>query len=110
MIPLNEIWLGIVAFMAALINGAVGYGFSSIVTPIAILWYSNKVLNPALVIVEVAVNLALLTRERKYIRQTWPRARSVVWTLLPGVILGTAGLTYLAVNDVKLSCTSCCCR
>jgi uncharacterized protein len=102
MIPLDEIWLGIVAFAAALVNGAVGYGFSSIVTPIAILWYSNKVLNPALVVVEVAVNLALLTRERKYAKATWPRARPVVLTLLPGIILGTAGLTYLAVNDVKL--------
>ncbi|MGA7862083.1 MAG: sulfite exporter TauE/SafE family protein [Thermoplasmata archaeon] len=102
MIPLNEIGLGLVALGAALVNGAVGYGFSSIVTPIAILWYSNKVLNPALVIVEVAVNLALLTRERKYARLTWPRARPVILTLLPGIILGTAGLTYLAVNDVKV--------
>ena len=100
--PLSAIWLAIVALGAALVNGAVGYGFSSIITPIAILWYSNKVLNPALVIVEVTVNLALLTRERKYIRHTWPRARPVVLTLLPGILLGTAGLAYLAVNDVKL--------
>jgi uncharacterized protein len=99
---LNDIWLGLVALAAALVNGAVGYGFSSIVTPIAILWYSNKVLNPALVIVEVVVNLALLTRERRHLRATWPRAKPVILTLLPGVILGTAGLTYLAVNDVKL--------
>jgi uncharacterized protein len=101
-IPINEIWLALVAFGAALVNGAVGYGFSSITTPIAILWYSNKVLNPALVIVEVGVNVALLVRERKYARGTWPRARPVVLTLLPGIVLGTAGLAYLAVNDVKL--------
>lgn len=100
--PLSAFWLAIVALGAALVNGAVGYGFSSIITPIALLWYSNKVLNPGLVIVEVAVNLALLARERKYIRPTWPRARPVVLTLLPGILLGTAGLTYLAVNDVKL--------
>ena len=100
--PFTNLWLAITAFGAAVTNGAVGYGFSSIVTPIAILWYSNKVLNPALVIVEVAVNLALLFRERSYIRATWSRARPVVLTLFPGVVLGTAGLTYLAVNDVKL--------
>ncbi|HYK94037.1 MAG TPA: sulfite exporter TauE/SafE family protein [Thermoplasmata archaeon] len=100
--PLTSIWLAFLAFGAALINGAVGYGFSSIVTPIAILWYSNKVLNPALVMVEVGVNLTLLVRERQYIRHTWSRARPVVTTLLPGVILGTIGLTYLAINDVKL--------
>ncbi|HTS32972.1 MAG TPA: sulfite exporter TauE/SafE family protein [Thermoplasmata archaeon] len=99
---LNSLWLSILALGAALINGGIGYGFSSIITPVAILWYSNKVLNPALVIVEVVVNVALLTRERRYIRSTWSRARPVISTLLPGVILGTVGLTYLAVNDVKL--------
>ncbi|MCI4372183.1 MAG: sulfite exporter TauE/SafE family protein [Thermoplasmata archaeon] len=102
MIPINNLWLALLAFGAAIINGAVGYGFSSTVTPIAILWYSNKVLNPALVIVEVVVNIALLTRERKHISATWARARPVVLTLLPGVILGTIGLAYLAVNDVKV--------
>jgi len=102
MITPNELWLAILALGAAVINGAVGYGFSSTVTPIAILWYSNKVLNPALVIVEVVVNIALLVRERRHIRSTWPRAKPVASTLLPGVILGTLGLEYLAVNDVKL--------
>lgn len=99
---LNTIWLAVLALGAALINGGIGYGFSSIITPVAIFWYPNKVLNPALVIVEVVVNLALLLRERRYVRATWPRARSVIPTLLPGVVLGTLGLTYLAVNDVKL--------
>jgi len=102
MIPMSSIWLALLAFGAAVVNGAVGYGFSSTVTPIAILWYSNKVLNPALVIVEVVVNVALLTRERKHIAATWSRARPVVTTLLPGVILGTIGLAFLAVNDVKV--------
>jgi uncharacterized protein len=98
----SSIWLGIVAFGAAVANGAVGYGFSSIITPIAIFWYSNKVLNPALVLVEVAVNLTLLFRERGHIRETWPRARPVVTTLYPGIVLGTLGLTFIAVTDVKL--------
>jgi uncharacterized protein len=102
MIPINDLWLAILAFGAAIVNGAVGYGFSSTVTPIGILWFSNKLLNPALVIVEVVVNIALLTRERRHIVATWPRARPIVWTLLPGVILGTIGLAYLSVNDVKL--------
>jgi uncharacterized membrane protein YfcA len=100
--PLSNIWLAVTALAAALINGAVGYGFSSVLTPIAIFWYSNKILNPALVIVEVAVNVTLLIRERKHIRATWSRANPVITTLLPGVILGTVGLTVLAVNDVKL--------
>ena len=100
--PFTQLWLGFLALGAALVNGAVGYGFSSIVTPVALLWYSNKVLNPALVMVEVGVNLTLLIRERHYIRHTWHRARPVVSTLFPGVVLGTIGLTYLAINDVKV--------
>ncbi|HEV2318074.1 MAG TPA: sulfite exporter TauE/SafE family protein [Thermoplasmata archaeon] len=99
---LSTFWLGLLAFGAAVVNGAVGYGFSSIITPVAILWYSNKILNPALVMVEVAVNVTLLIRERRYIGRTWHRARPVVTTLLPGVVLGTIGLVYIAVNDVKV--------
>lgn len=101
--PYSTIWLALLALGAALVNGAVGYGFSSIVTPVAILWYSNKILNPALVIVEVVVNVTLLLRERRKIRATWGVAKPVVATLLPGVILGTIGLTYLAINDVKVT-------
>jgi uncharacterized membrane protein YfcA len=99
---LSNIWLAIVALGAATINGAIGYGFSSIVTPIALLWFSNKILNPALVSVELLVNVTLLFRERAFIPATKGRALPVVKTLLPGVILGTFGLTYLAVNDVKV--------
>jgi uncharacterized protein len=99
---ISDLWLAIVALGAAIVNGAIGYGFSSIVTPIGLLWFSNKVLNPALVSVELLVNLTLLFRERAYISVTKARALPVVLTLLPGVILGTVGLTYLAVNDVKV--------
>lgn len=97
----NALYLALLALGAALINGGIGYGFSSIITPIAIFWYPNKVLNPALVLVEVAVNLALLVRERRHVRATWPRARPLIVTLWPGVLLGTLGLTFLAINDVK---------
>jgi uncharacterized protein len=99
---LSSIWLAIVALGAATINGAIGYGFSTIVTPIALLWFSNKVLNPAVVTVELLVNVALLFRERAFIGATKGRAMPVVATLLPGVLLGALGLSYLAVNDVKV--------
>ena len=99
---LSSIYLAIVALGASIINGAIGYGFSSIVTPIALLWFSPKVLNPAVVSVEVLVNIALLIRERAYIPATKGRALPVVLTLLPGVVIGTVGLSYLAVNDVKV--------
>lgn len=100
--PILVLWLALLSVGAAIVTGAVGYGFSSIVTPIGVLWFSNRLLNPALVIVELAVNGVLLFRERGSIRAVWPRSRSVVSTLLPGVLLGTLGLTALAINDVKL--------
>ena len=68
------------ALAAALINGAVGYGFSSVLTPIAIFWYSNKILNPALVIVEVVTRWALPIRELKHIRAERENARDPVIT------------------------------
>ena len=98
----SSLWLAIVALGASTINGAIGYGFSSIVTPIALLWFSNKVLNPGVVTVELLVNVTLLIRERAYIPATKDRALPVVKTLLPGVLLGTLGLSYLVVNDVKV--------
>ena len=100
---ISYIWLAVVALGAAIVNGAIGYGFSSIITPIGLLWFSNKVLNPALVSVELLVNLNLLFRERAYIPATKARALPVVGTLFPGVLVGTIGLTYLAVNDVKVA-------
>ena len=36
------------------VNGALGYGFSSLTVPVALLLYSSRVLSPALVLVEVA--------------------------------------------------------
>lgn len=99
---LPDIWLALVALGAAIINGAIGYGFSSIITPIGVLWFSNKLLNPALVSVELLVNVTLLYRERAFISVTKARALPVIRTLLPGVILGTVGLTFLAVNEVKV--------
>ena len=99
----SDLYLALVALFAAIINGAIGYGFSSIVTPVGVLWFSNKLLNPALVSVELLVNVTLLYRERAYISATTARAMPVVKTLLPGVVLGTIGLTYLAVNEVKVA-------
>ena len=99
---LSSVGLLLLALFAAVINGAIGYGFSSIITPVAIFWFPNRILNPALVLVEVGVSAALLVRERRHLRATFPRALPVVSTLLPGVVLGTVGLAYLAVNDVRL--------
>ena len=41
----EAIALVLITFIGATVNGALGYGFSSITVPIALLFYTNRVLN-----------------------------------------------------------------
>ncbi len=75
---------------AAVVNGALGYGFSSITVPIALLFLTNRVLNPALVPIEVALNAYVLWVNRESLPNVWKRVLPMVIGLLPGVLLGTA--------------------
>src|SRR5437773_1948146 len=49
-----------ITFFAAFVNGALGYGFSSLTVPVALVFYTNRILNPALVLIEVFINLSVL--------------------------------------------------
>src|SRR5262249_55172589 len=49
-----------IAVFAAFVNGAIGYGFSSLTVPLALVFYTNRVLNPAVVVIEVLLNLYVL--------------------------------------------------
>jgi hypothetical protein len=49
-----------IALFAAFVNGAIGYGFSSLTVPVALVFYTNRILNPAVVAVEVLINLYVL--------------------------------------------------
>jgi len=40
-----------IALFAAFVNGALGYGFSSLTVPVALVFYTNRVLTPALVLI-----------------------------------------------------------
>jgi uncharacterized membrane protein YfcA len=39
-----------IALFAAFVNGALGYGFSSLTVPLALVFYTNRILNPAVVL------------------------------------------------------------
>jgi uncharacterized membrane protein YfcA len=80
----------IITLGAAVVNGALGYGFSSITVPLALLFLSNRVLNPALVPIEVALNAYVLWVNRDALPGVWRRVLPIVAGLLPGVVLGTA--------------------
>ena len=84
-----------ITLAAAVVNGALGYGFSSITVPIALLFLSNRVLNPALVLIEVVLNAYVLWNNRDAFANVWRRVLPVVLGLLPGIILGTAILSQV---------------
>jgi uncharacterized membrane protein YfcA len=82
--------LAAITLAAAIVNGALGYGFSSITVPLALLFLTNRVLNPALIPIEVALNAYVLWVNRASLPNVWQRVLPIVIGLLPGVILGTA--------------------
>ena len=59
--------LVLITFVAATVNGALGYGFSSLTVPVALLFYTTRILNPALVLVELVINGYVLFINRKSI-------------------------------------------
>lgn len=75
---------------AAIVNGALGYGFSSITVPLALLFLTNRVLNPALVPLEVVLNAYVLWVNRESLPSVWRRVAPIIAGLVPGVIFGTA--------------------
>ena len=78
-----------ITFFAAFVNGALGYGFSSLTVPVALLFHSNRILNPALVLVEVFINLYVLFLNRSAIPAVWRRVAPILLGLAPGVALGS---------------------
>jgi len=95
--------LFVTALLAATVNGALGYGFSSITVPVALGFVGNRVLNPALVLLEVVLNLSSLVLNRRALPAVWRRMLPLIAGLLPGVICGSLFLTVVAVTVLKAS-------
>jgi uncharacterized protein len=91
-----------VSLGAATVNGALGYGYSSLTTPVALLMIASRLLNPALVIVEVIVNLYALFLGRRSVARMLPRVTPLIAGLVPGVIAGSLLLAWVAPDWVKL--------
>ncbi len=94
--------IAITSLFAATVNGALGYGYSSITVPISLLMTTSRVLNPALVVVEVVVNLYALFLGRKSIRRIWPQVAPIALGILPGVAVGSLVLAAISVEWAKL--------
>src|SRR5215510_7955468 len=91
---------GIVLF-AAFVNGALGYGFSSLTVPVALVFYTNRVLNPAVVVIEVFINLYVLLINLKGVPAVWKRVLPILIGLLPGIAVGALVLASLQPGWIK---------
>jgi uncharacterized membrane protein YfcA len=98
----NVIYLICITLFAAIVNGGLGYGFSSITVPLALLFLSNRVLNPALVLIEVALNAYVLFVNRGVIGSVWRRVLPIIFGLIPGVIVGTLIVSRVSQPWLKL--------
>ena len=92
--------VGITLF-AAFVNGALGYGFSSLTVPVALVFYTNRILNPALVLIEVLINLYVLFINRASVPAVWKRVYPILIGLLPGIAVGSYLLASLHPSWIK---------
>src|SRR6201994_4257846 len=92
-----------IASCAALVNGALGYGFSSLTVPVALVFYANRVLNPALVLIEVFVNLYVLFINRSGVPAVWKRVFPILIGLLPGIGIGAWLLASVQPGWIKFA-------
>ena len=90
-----------ITFLAAFVNGALGYGFSSLTVPVALVFYTNRILNPALVVIEVFINLYVLFINRDSVPAVWKRVFPILIGLLPGIALGSYLLASLHPGWIK---------
>src|SRR2546422_7081793 len=86
----HPVALVVITLVAAIVNGALGYGFSSITVPLALLFLANRVLNPALIPIEVVLNAYVLWVNRASLTNVWRRMLPIVIGLVPGVVIRTA--------------------
>ncbi len=92
-----------ITFFAAFVNGALGYGFSSLTVPVGLLFYTNRVLNPALVLIEVFVNIYVLFINRASIPRVWKRVYPILFGLVPGVAAGSYFLASIHPGWLKFA-------
>jgi uncharacterized protein len=90
-----------IVLLAAFVNGALGYGFSSLTVPIALVFYSNRILNPAVVLIEVVINFYVLIINLSGVPAVWRRVLPIVIGLLPGIAVGALVLASFQPGWMK---------
>ena len=95
--------LALITFFAAFVTGALGYGFSSLTVPVGLLFFASRILNPALVLIEVFINLYVLVINRASVPAVWRRVYPILIGLLPGVALGSYLLASIHPGWLKFA-------
>ena len=90
-----------IALFAAFVNGALGYGFSSLTVPLALVFYTNRILNPAVVLIEIFLNLYVLFINLNGVPAVWKRVFPILIGLLPGIAVGAFVLASLQPGWIK---------
>jgi uncharacterized membrane protein YfcA len=95
------ITLAVITLFAAFVNGALGYGFSSLTVPVALVFYTNRILNPAIIVIEVLLNVYVLLVNLSGLPAVWKRVIPIVVGLLPGIAIGALVLASLQPAWIK---------
>lgn len=91
-----------ITLVAALVNGGMGYGFSSISVPVLLMLYPGKVLSPALVTVELLLNAVAIFSNREALPRVWRPMLPLLLGVLPGVVFGAWVLSSAPSGPLKL--------
>src|SRR5499425_1054226 len=91
-----------ITLFGAFVNGALGYGFSSLTVPVALVFFTNRILNPAIVVIEVFVNFYVLFINLSGVPAVWKRVFPILIGMLPGIAVGALALASLQPGGIKL--------
>jgi uncharacterized membrane protein YfcA len=69
---------------------------------VAVLFYANRVLNPALVIIEIVVNSYALFINRRGVPRVWRRTLPIIAGLVPGVVVGSFLLSTINPGTIRV--------
>ena len=97
------ILFALLSLAASFVNGGLGYGYSSLSTPLAILVLANRIINPVYVLVEAFMNTVMLGFSgKKNIKSTFRRTLPIMLAVVPGVVVGSLILSSVAPLWVRL--------
>ena len=98
--PATMVWVGIVAFFAAVIGGLGGFGTGVILTAVLIPIVGVKAVLPVLTVAGVLINAGRMTAYRESI--DWRMSRTVLVAALPAMLAGIYVFAVLPAKSLQI--------